>query len=133
MFKDNSGSFAQIKLSKIPKVTYNDFLRVLKTACSAIGLSIPDKVIKVSGRWKSQAFERYIDQEMNDLTPSSSFYQTDGGEPLLALYKKALLRLVRDKSDCVKGLGKFSSKIIDTAQQPFNRLSKSVSPITASR
>ena len=64
MFKDNSGSFAQIKLSKIPKVTYNDFLRVLKTACSAIGLSIPDKVIKVSGRWKSQAFERYIDQEM---------------------------------------------------------------------
>jgi hypothetical protein len=85
MFKDNSASFAQIKLSEIPKVTYNDFLRVLKTACSAIGLNpsafgthslrrgsvtdqflegIPDKVIKVSGRWKSQAFERYIDQEM---------------------------------------------------------------------
>ena len=85
MFKDNSGSFAQIKLSKIPKVTYNDFLRGLKKACSAIGLNpsafgthslrrgsvtdqflegIPDRVIKISGRWKSQAFERYIDQEM---------------------------------------------------------------------
>ena len=67
---------------------------------------------------------REIYRSGNDLTPSSSFHQTDGGEPLLASYRKALLRLVRDKTDCVKGLGKFSSKIIDTAQQPFNRLFK---------
>ena len=84
-FKDNSGFSAHIKSSEIPKVTYQDYLRDLKMACSAIGLKpsavgthslrrgsvtdqfqygIPDKVIKDSGRWKSHAFERYIDQEM---------------------------------------------------------------------
>ena len=65
-----------------PKITYNEFLKDLKTACAAIGLNpalfsthslrrgsvsdqfangVPDKVIKYSGRWKSNAFETYID------------------------------------------------------------------------
>ena len=60
----------------------NDFLKELKTACAEIGLNpalfgthslrrgnftdqfangVPDKVIKYSGRWRSNAFEAYID------------------------------------------------------------------------
>jgi len=79
MFKSLQGSE---NADKIPKITYNEFLKELKTACAAIGLnpalfathslrrgsvsdqfwnSIPDKVIKYSGRWKSNAFETYID------------------------------------------------------------------------
>ena len=67
---------------EIPKITYNEFLKELKTACAAIGLNpalfathslrrgsvsdqfangVPDKVIKYSGRWRSSAFETYID------------------------------------------------------------------------
>ena len=67
---------------EIPKITYNEFLKELKTACAAIGLNpalfathslrrgsvsdqfangVPDKVIKYSGRWRSNAFEAYID------------------------------------------------------------------------
>ena len=80
MFRTPVGSFADVFSSKI---SYNEFLAQLKTACSALGLDanlfgthsmrrgsttdqfihgIPDKVIKLSGRWKSHAFERYIDQ-----------------------------------------------------------------------
>ena len=80
MFRTSVGSFADVFSSKI---SYNEFLAQLKTACSALGLDpnlfgthsmrrgsttdqfihgIPDKVIKLSGRWKSHAFERYIDQ-----------------------------------------------------------------------
>ena len=79
MFKSLKGSE---NADKIPKITYNEFLKELKTACAAIGLhpalfathslrrgsvsdqfwnGIPDKVIKYSGRWKSNAFETYID------------------------------------------------------------------------
>ena len=79
MFKSLKGSENE---DKIPKITYNEFLKELKTACAAIGLNpslfathssrrgsvsdqfwndIPDKVIKYSGRWKSNAFETYID------------------------------------------------------------------------
>jgi len=79
MFKSLQGSE---NADKIPKITYNEFLKELKTACAAIGLDpalfathslrrgsvsdqfwngIPDKVIKYSGRWKSNAFETYID------------------------------------------------------------------------
>ena len=79
MFKSLQGSE---NADKIPKITYNEFLKELKTACAAIGLNpalfathslrrgsvsdqfwngIPDKVIKYSGRWKSNAFETYID------------------------------------------------------------------------
>ena len=68
--------------NEIPKISYNEFLEELKTACTAIGLNsalfathslrrgsvsdqfangVPDKVIKYSGRWKSNAFETYID------------------------------------------------------------------------
>ena len=67
---------------EIPKITYNEFLKELKAACAAIGLNptlfathslrrarvsdqfangVPDKVIKYSGRWRSNAFEAYID------------------------------------------------------------------------
>jgi hypothetical protein len=67
---------------EIPKITYNEFLKELKTACAAIGLNpalfathslrrgsvsgqfangVPNKVIKYSGRWTSNAFEAYID------------------------------------------------------------------------
>ena len=80
MSHDNSGT---VDSTLVAKVSYNDFLSELKTACQAVGLNpasfgthslrrgsatdqflhgIPDKVIKLSGRWKSNAFERYIDQ-----------------------------------------------------------------------
>ena len=80
MFRTPIVSFADVCSSKI---SYNEFLTQLKSACSALGLDanlfgthsmrrgsttdqfihgIPDKVIKLSGRWKSHAFERYIDQ-----------------------------------------------------------------------
>ena len=70
---------------EIPKITYNEFLKELKTACTAIGLNpalfgthslrrgsvsdqfmndVPDKVIKYSGRWRSNAFETYIDHSV---------------------------------------------------------------------
>jgi hypothetical protein len=79
MFKSLKGSENE---NEIPKITYNEFLKELKTACTAIGLNsalfathslrrgsvsdqfaigVPDKVIKYSGRWKSNAFEAYID------------------------------------------------------------------------
>ncbi len=65
-----------------PKITYNEFLKDLKTGCTVIGLNpslfsthslrsgsvsdqfvndVTDKVIKYSGRWKSNDFETYID------------------------------------------------------------------------
>ena len=80
MFRTTVGLFVDASSSRI---NYNEFLAELKTACSAVGLDpnlfgthsmrrgsttdqfmhgIPDKVIKLSGRWKSNAFERYIDQ-----------------------------------------------------------------------
>jgi hypothetical protein len=67
---------------EIPKITYNEFLKEFKTGCTAIGLNpalfvthslrrgivldqfandVPDKVIKYSGRWRSNTFETYID------------------------------------------------------------------------
>ena len=70
---------------EIQKITYNEFLKELKTACTAIGLNpalfathslrrgsvsdqfmngVPDKVIKHSGRWRSNAFEAYIDHSV---------------------------------------------------------------------
>jgi len=79
MFKNLNGSVHDYE---IPKVTYNEFLKELKAACAAIGLNstlfathslrrgsvsdqfangVPDKVIKYSGRWRSNAFESYID------------------------------------------------------------------------
>jgi hypothetical protein len=79
MFKSLKGSENE---HEIPQITYNEFLKELKTACTAIGLNsalfathslrrgsvsdqfangVPDKVIKYSGRWKSNAFEAYID------------------------------------------------------------------------
>ena len=80
MFNHDAGP---INPATVTKVTYHEFLLELKNACSSIGLQstlfgthslrrgsatdqfrhgIPDKVIKLSGRWKSNAFERYIDQ-----------------------------------------------------------------------
>ena len=79
MFKSLNGSANDYE---IPKITYNEFLKELKAACAAIGLNptlfathslrrgsvsdqfangVPDKVIKYSGRWRSNAFEAYID------------------------------------------------------------------------
>ena len=79
MFKSLNGS---VNDYEIPKITYNEFLKELKTVCAAIGLNsalfathslrrgsvsdqfangVPDKVIKYSGRWRSNAFESYID------------------------------------------------------------------------
>jgi hypothetical protein len=80
MFKSLKGTENE---HEIPKITYNDFLKDLKTACDAIGLNpalfsthslrrrgsvsdqfandVPDKVIKYSGRWTSNALETYID------------------------------------------------------------------------
>ena len=84
MFGSEQGQLVQSQVSSAPKITYQDFLRILKRGCETIGLDpnsfgthsmrrgsvtdqfrlgIPDQVIKVSGRWKSQAFERYIDKE----------------------------------------------------------------------
>ena len=83
MFRDNPGIFHGHSTT-VSKVSYPEFLSALKSACSAVGLDsslfgthslrrgsttdqflhgIPDKVIKYSGRWRSNAFERYIDQE----------------------------------------------------------------------
>ena len=80
MFRTTIGSFVDASSFKI---SYNEFLAQLKTACAAVGLDpnlfgthslrrgsttdqfmngISDKVIKLSGRWKSDAFEKYIDQ-----------------------------------------------------------------------
>ena len=80
MFRTTVGLFVDASSSRI---NYNEFLAELRTACSSVGLDpnlfgthpmrrgsttdqfmhgIPDKVIKLSGRWKSNAFERYIDQ-----------------------------------------------------------------------
>ena len=79
IFKSLKGS---VNDYEIPKITYNEFLKELKAACAAIGLNptlfathslrrgsvsdqfangVPDKVIKYSGRWRSNAFEAYID------------------------------------------------------------------------
>jgi hypothetical protein len=79
MFKSLNGS---VNDYEIPKITCNEFLKELKAACAAIGLNpalfathslrrgsvsdqfangVPDKVIKYSGRWRSNAFEAYID------------------------------------------------------------------------
>jgi hypothetical protein len=79
MFKSLNGS---VNDYEIPKITYNEFLKELKAACAGIGLNpvlfathslrrgsvsdqfangVPDKVIKYSGRWRSNAFEAYID------------------------------------------------------------------------
>jgi hypothetical protein len=79
MFKSLTGP---VNDYEIPKITYNEFLKELKAACAAIGLNptlfathslrrgsvsdqfangVPDKVIKYSGRWRSNAFEAYID------------------------------------------------------------------------
>jgi hypothetical protein len=81
MFRGESGSL----LGNGSKIKYQEFLKNLKQVCQSLGynedmfgthslrrdsvteqfrLGIPDQVIKTSGRWKSQAFERYIDQEM---------------------------------------------------------------------
>ena len=78
MFRTTIGSFVDASSFKI---SYNEFLAQLKTACAAVGLDpnlfgtnslrrgsttdqfmngIPDKVIKLSGRWKSDDFEKYI-------------------------------------------------------------------------
>jgi hypothetical protein len=85
MFKGDCGSFGQFSAINTPKINYQEFLRILKGGCESINLDsslfgthsmrrgqvtdqfrfgIPDQVIKTSGRWKSQAFERYIDKEM---------------------------------------------------------------------
>ena len=85
MFGSERGSLLQTFVSHMPKITYQDFLKTLKSGCESIGLDssrfgthsmrrghvtdqfrfgIPDQVIKTSGRWKSQAFERYIDKEV---------------------------------------------------------------------
>jgi hypothetical protein len=79
MFKSLKGSENE---HEIPKITYHEFLKELKTVCTAIGLNsshfathslrrgsvsdqfandVPDKVIKNSGRWKSNVFETYVD------------------------------------------------------------------------
>ncbi len=79
MFKSLNGSEDE---HEIPKITYNEFLKVLKTTCPSIGLNpnlfsthslrrgsvsdqfvngVPDKVIKYSGLWKSNVFETYVD------------------------------------------------------------------------
>jgi hypothetical protein len=68
-----------------PKITYHEFLKKLKTVSVAIGLNpalfathslrrgsvsdqfangVPDKIIKYSGRWRSNSFETYIDHEV---------------------------------------------------------------------
>jgi hypothetical protein len=79
MFKSLNGS---VNDHEIPKITYNEFLKELKSGCASIGLNsapppthslrrgnvsdqfvigVPDKVIKYSGRWRSNAFESYPD------------------------------------------------------------------------
>ena len=73
-------------------------------------LGIPDQVIKTSGRWKSQAFERYIDQEM-----VSSFHirAHSGGSEIKDL------RII----GVVGGIGKLFIKITRQAQHA-NRSTK---------
>ena len=84
MFGLEQGQLAQSSALLAPKIKYQEFLRILKGGCEAIGLDpslfgthsmrrghvtdqfrfgIPDQVIKTSGRWKSHSFERYIDKE----------------------------------------------------------------------
>ena len=84
MFGLERGQLAQSSALLAPKIKYQEFLRILKGGCEAIGLEpslfgthsmrrghttdqfrfgIPDQVIKTSGRWKSHASERYIDKE----------------------------------------------------------------------
>ena len=85
MFGSERGQLAQSLVFSAPKIIYQEFLKILKGGCGAIGLDpsifgthsmrrgnvsdqfrfgIPDQVIKTSGRWKSHAFERYIDKEV---------------------------------------------------------------------
>jgi hypothetical protein len=79
MFESLKGS---VNDYETPKITYNEFLKELKTECTAIGFNpvfvvthslrrgsasdqfankVPDKIIKYSGRWRSNDFETYID------------------------------------------------------------------------
>ena len=83
MFKSESLKATQHGL--IRTVTYNEFLAEIKSACKSVNLNpklfgthpfcrghvtdqfaagIPDQIIKFSGRWKSNAFEAYIDHSM---------------------------------------------------------------------
>ena len=85
MFGSEWGQLGQSLVPSAPKIIYQEFLKILKGGCEAIGLDpsifgthsmrrgnvsdqfrfgIPDQVIKTSGRWKSHAFERYIDKEV---------------------------------------------------------------------
>jgi hypothetical protein len=82
MFKSLNGS---VNDYEIPKVTYNEFLKELKPVCVPIGLNsalfathslwrgsvsdqfangVSDKVIKYSGRWRSNDFESYFDHTL---------------------------------------------------------------------
>ena len=84
MFKSESLKATQHGL--IRTVTYNEFLEEIKSACKSVNLNptklfgthsfrrghvtdqfapgIPDQIIKFSGRWKSNAFEGYIDHSI---------------------------------------------------------------------
>jgi hypothetical protein len=83
MFKSESLKTTQHGL--IRTVTYNEFFAEMKSACKSVNLNpklfgthpfrrghvtdqfaagIPDQIIKFSGRWKSNAFEAYIDHSM---------------------------------------------------------------------
>lgn len=83
MFKSESLKATQHGL--IRTVTYNEFFAEIKSACKSVNLNpklfgthsfrrghvtdqfaagIPDQIIKFSGRWKSNAFEAYIDHSM---------------------------------------------------------------------
>ena len=80
MFRGEQGSLT----GNESKMRYQEFLKNLKEVCRLLGydedmlgthslrrgsvtdqfrFGIPDQVIKTSGRWKSAAFQRYIDQE----------------------------------------------------------------------
>ena len=83
MFKSLKGSPNDYET---PKIIYNEFLKELKTTWVVIGLNpdifcythslrrgsvsdqftngVPDKIIKYSGRWRSNSFETYIDHEV---------------------------------------------------------------------
>ena len=79
MFKKTEGPISSIL---VDKVSYNEFLKTLKDACKAVGLDptifgthsmrrgnvtdnfakgVPDQIIKHSGRWRSNAYQGYID------------------------------------------------------------------------
>jgi hypothetical protein len=81
MFRGEQGSL----IANESKIKNQDFLRSLKNVCQLLGCDktmlgthslrrgsvtdqfrcgIHDQVIKTSGRWKSEAFSRYIDLEM---------------------------------------------------------------------